>query len=194
VRQTSRGESLTAVGLSRLLAALHRDGDAAAGEYERLRRTLVRFFDWRGAWPPDECADETIDRVARRLGEGTPIDDVWSYAVGVARLVLLERRRMPVTAPIEAAGTLVDPARPPDPADVGLHDCLESCLAALDTDSRVLVLEYYQGERGTKIDNRQRLASALGITSNALRSRVQRIRERLEACVHECATRKEPAR
>lgn len=190
---TTRGASLTAAGLARLLAALHRDGDAAAAEYERLRRTLVRFFDWRGAWPPEECADDAIDRLARRL-DGAPIDDVWSYAIGIARLVLLERRRTPAIVPIEAAGTLTDAARPLDAADDRLHDCLDGCLGALDADSRLLVLEYYEGETASKIGNRQRLASTLGITSSALRSRIQRIRERLETCVHDCTARKETPR
>src|SRR5699024_6433909 len=50
--------TLSAVGFARLLGRLHSDPDIAAQEYERLRRTLVKFFDWRGAWPPEECADE----------------------------------------------------------------------------------------------------------------------------------------
>jgi hypothetical protein len=87
--------TITAAGLALLLGRLDSDTERAALEYERLRRTLVRFFDWRGISPPDECADETLDRLARRLEEATRIDDVRSYAYGIARIVLLERRRRP---------------------------------------------------------------------------------------------------
>ena len=41
--------SITAEGLARLLARLHADVGQAGQEYERLRRALVKFFDWRGS-------------------------------------------------------------------------------------------------------------------------------------------------
>jgi DNA-directed RNA polymerase specialized sigma24 family protein len=178
--------SITAAGLSRLLARLHADPDAAAYEYEGLRRVLIRFFDWRGAWPADECADETLDRLARRLQEGIQIEDVRGYARGIARMVLLERRRMPAPAPLDAMA-LVDAPHRADTGETLLHECLDGCLAELDSDARSLVLDYYQGERQAKIAHRRRLAAALGLSENALRSRVQRIRDRLEACVQSCA-------
>ena len=54
-------------------------------------------------------------------------------------------------------------------------------------ESRTLLLRYYEGERQAKISNRQRLASLLGVSDNALRSRVQRLRDRLEQCVQGCS-------
>lgn len=182
---TVPGGALTAAGLSRLLGRLHPDRDTAAHEYERLHRALVRFFDWRGASSPEECADATIDRVARRLEEGVTIDDLASYARGVARLVLLERLRAPVLVPLDPQAGMADLASATDPGEV-LHDCFDSCLGALPPDSRSLVVQYYQGERRAKIVQRRGLASTLGLSDNALRSRVQRIRDRLEACVHAC--------
>src|SRR6267378_2739688 len=92
--RTDDDRSITAAGLARLLARLDRNPERAALEYERLRRALVKFFDWRGAWPPEECADDALDRLARKLEE-TVVDDLRSYAHGVAKLVLLERRRQP---------------------------------------------------------------------------------------------------
>ncbi len=93
--RTGDPRSITAEGLARLLVRLHADAEQAGQEYERLRRALVKFFDWRGVPAPDECADETIDRLARKLDE-TIVADVRHYAHGIARLVLLERRRQPV--------------------------------------------------------------------------------------------------
>src|ERR1043166_9720615 len=99
---TDNLRSVTAVSFTRLLERLHPDRDQAAAEYEPLRRALVKFFDWRGVWPADECADDTLDRLARKL-EGTHVEDVQKYVRGIARLVLLERRRAPKFSPLEDA-------------------------------------------------------------------------------------------
>lgn len=179
---------IATTGLTRLLARLDPDSDRAAAEYERLRLALEKFFDWRGAWPPDECADETLDRLARKLEAETDVGDVRGYAYGIARLVLLEWRRRPAAVPIDAAGRTLaaETAVPGD--DEPLRDCFDRCLAELPPESRTLVLEYYVAERRTKIDNRRRLARIFGISESALRSRVQRVRDRLERCVHTCTT------
>ncbi len=178
------GRASPETDLARLLARLGPDEDRAGREYERLRRTLIRFFDWRGAWPSDECADETIDRLAHKL-QDTVVDDVCAYAHGIARMVLLEWRRKPALAPIDAAE---HPQAMPDVAvDAGgLQACFEQCLAELPAESRALILDYYQGERAVKIANRQRMAAELKVSENALRSRVQRVRDRLEQCVRGC--------
>jgi len=185
------GRSITAADLARLLARLGVDEERAAIEYERLRRTLVRFFDWRGVWPADEYADQVLDRLARKLDE-TPVDDVWNYAHGIARLLLLEHQRRPTMLSIETAG---DPAAWPAPLASGdderLFDCFDRCLGELPADSRSLMLRYYEGERSNKISNRRRLAAALAVSESALRSRVQRLRDRLEQCIQECVIARE---
>lgn len=186
-RRSDAERSISAEGLARLLARLHPDADRAAREYEQLRRTLVRFFDWRGAWPPEECADEALDRLAKKLEADTAVEDVRNYAHGIARLVLLEWRRRPVTSSIAEAPDLVSvPAEPADEDGDRLRDCFDRCLADIPDDSRSLVLGYYEGDRDAKIANRRRLASTRGLSENALRSRVQRVRDRLEHCVQAC--------
>jgi hypothetical protein len=60
---------------------------------------------------------------------------------------------------------------------------LQECLAKLQPTDRGLILEYYQGEKRTKIDHMLRLAQRLSLTMNALAIRACRIRTRLEACV-----------
>jgi DNA-directed RNA polymerase specialized sigma24 family protein len=186
-RRTHNDRTITAVGLERLLARLHPDRERAAAEYEHLRRALVRFFEWRGGRPADECADEAIDRLAGRLEQDTAVEDVRKYAHGIARLVLLERRRQPSDepldddrAPIARAGVLRD-----DSAE-RLRDCLDRCLDDLDGDNRSVMLEYYEGERSSRIAKRRRMAARLGLSENALRSRLRRLRDRLERCVTGC--------
>lgn len=181
--------SLNAGALARLLAALHADPGEAAEEYERLRRALVKFFDWRGVWPADECADIALDRLALKL-QDTDVQDVRKYAYGIARLVALERQRRPSFTPIDD----VAPRRlavVESSATDTTHDCFDRCLGELSEENRSVLLQYYDGERQAKITNRRRLATLLGLTENALRSRVQRMRDRLEACMRGCVPRAE---
>jgi DNA-directed RNA polymerase specialized sigma24 family protein len=181
---------MTAEGLARLLARLDPDAERAALEYERLRRTLLRFFDWRGVWPPEECADEALDRLARRLESDTAVEDVPKYLLGIARMVLLEQRRQPTFDPFDdAIARRVPAATVYDEEHERTRECLDRCLAELPPDSRSLLLLYYEGERGAKIANHRRLAATLGLSDTALRSRVQRLRNRIERCMAQCARR-----
>jgi DNA-directed RNA polymerase specialized sigma24 family protein len=179
--------SVSADSFARLLERLHPDSEQAAHEYERLRRALVKFFDWRGLPHADECADEVLDRLALKLRD-TEVRNIQQYMHGIARLVALERRRVPAFSSIDETAyvTLAAPA-PRDDASP-LQDCFDRCLAELPEESRRLLLRYYDGERTAKISNRRRLASMLGVTENALRSRVQRLRDRLEECVQACSS------
>ena len=88
-------DALTGEALAGLLARLDPDPDRAGEKYEALRTALVRFFDWRGAPFPDDCADQAIDRLARRIADNEPIADIRSYGLGIARLVWLEQSRAP---------------------------------------------------------------------------------------------------
>ena len=184
-RRPGGDRTLSSAGFARLLDRLSNDRDRGAEAYERLRRALVKYFDWRGAGQPDACADETIDRLARKLEDGTAVEDVASYARGIARMVLLEIQRRPVPASLDDYPDLAIAAAASDAAE-RRHACLERCLGELPADSRVLVVDYYVGDRTEKIANRRRLADELRVTDNALRSRVQRLRERLETCLHDC--------
>jgi DNA-directed RNA polymerase specialized sigma24 family protein len=180
----AQADGLSAVGLSRLLARLDPDPERAGALYEDLRRTLVKFFDWRGSCAPDEGADETLDRLAGKLADGDVVEEPRSYARGIARLVLLEQWRRPALQASPANERELDRIPAPDPPEAGAAGaCLERCLAELPPGSRELILEYYAAEGRAKIDNRRRLAAALGLSETALRSRAQRLRDRLERCV-----------
>jgi DNA-directed RNA polymerase specialized sigma24 family protein len=181
------GRGLTAEAFAILLARLGPDAERAGSAYEALRRALVAFFTWRGAATPEECADETLDRLAARLDEGPPVENVPRFARGIARLVLLEHWRRPDAhrVPLERVG--------PDPRllasaldDQPLQECLHRCLADLTPHGRDLILKYYVAEGRTRIDNRRRLAEDLGISETALRNRAQRLRYRLERCITGC--------
>lgn len=179
---------LSGESLERLLDLLDEDREAAARRYQQLRRRLIRLFEWRGARFPDDLADETISRVARRLDDGVEIrsDDPFRYFCGVAHLVfkevLRERKRDRV---------LQDPASwPPSAAeepeaDDARMEVLQECLGELGNEQRKLLLDYHEGERRERIENRRAIAERLGVELNALRIRVHRMRLKLERCVRQ---------
>src|SRR5207253_2778922 len=141
----------------------------------------------------DQLADETINRVARRLSEGEQIDaSPNTYFYAVARNIWREQLASPhVISPLDElqAAALARDSAGAESAHANRErrfECLERCLAELPEDSRELVLNYYRGERSAKIQTRKELAARLGIQPNALRIRVCRLRDKLEKCVRDC--------
>lgn len=172
--------------------------DSGGQRYLEIRRRLVRYFDRKNCLPADELADETLTRVARRLSEEGEIRGAApaQYCYTVAKFVFLEYRRRPAQTPVSLE-TLpsVDRELPgvqgPSDSEAAESDakrlqCLETCMNKLPSHHRELILEYYRGEKGVKIEVRRRLAEQLGLTANALSIRACRIRERLELCVKAC--------
>jgi len=172
---------------SRLLVALGGDRDSAAQKYLEIRTNLVRFFEWRGCSFPEDHADETINRIAKRVAEGEEILNYSGYAVGVARLLLLEINKGRQREQL-ALAEIGQTSEAYEEKDDGEHRlvCLRSCLETLTTDNRALILQYYQGEKGEKIQNRKKLMDQFGIPVNTLRMRALRLREKLQSCVEEC--------
>jgi DNA-directed RNA polymerase specialized sigma24 family protein len=184
--------SLTQEAFDGLLATLNADREAAARRYLEIRRNLVRLFEWRGCSTPDEYADETMNRCARKIGEGEAIRDLATYSIGVARMLFRElgRERARETVLAETA----EPADLHPEPDAGLEgrvECLTQCLGRLTPENRDFVVGYYQGEKGEKIRNRKGFARLFGIPSNTLRMRALRLREKLQSCVESCVQRSE---
>src|SRR5215470_1720211 len=121
---------LTPEAFSKLLAELSPDSEVAGAKYEELRGQLIKFFEWRGSFFPDQHADETLNRVARKIDEGERIEkSVTAFALGVARFVLLEALRDADSRRVkmdELTG-LAAPADDPASDDRWL-DCLKECL------------------------------------------------------------------
>ena len=81
---------LTQEAFDKLLIALGGDRESGSEKYLEIRNNLTRFFEWRGCSFPEDHADETINRMAKRVAEGEAILNHSGYAMGVARLLLLE--------------------------------------------------------------------------------------------------------
>ena len=179
--------ALNQEAFDKLLVAFDVDRETAGRKYLEIRNNLTRFFEWRGCSFPEDHADETINRMAKRVFEGEAILNHSGYAMGVARLLLLEinKGRQREQSALAELGAAPDVYVPEDDDESRLT-CLRSCLQTLSPDNRELIVQYYQGEKGEKIQNRKKLLDRLGIPVNTLRMRALRLRERLQACVEEC--------
>ena len=159
-----------------------------------MRRRLVSYFGRKLCLSPDELADETLIRVARKLEEQGSITDSppARYCYIVARFVFLEylrgadHRRASLNERHAATDRLVQsaPSEGTDRAsDESLLDGLDQCLQQLNEYDRALILEYYAGDQPERIERRRALAARLNLTLNALSIRACRIRDRLEKCL-----------
>jgi DNA-directed RNA polymerase specialized sigma24 family protein len=197
-----------------LLAWLDEGGDSGGQAYLQMRRRLVLYFQRKRCLTPDDLADETLNRVTRRLEEEGRISDATParYCYIVAKFVLLEHLRDPEVRhkrdvdvserardPMPASGALGAPgasgvsgvsgesaAAGEASHDERLLECLDRCLSTLPPDDRTLILDYYRHEQGARIERRRHLAASLGLTANALAIRACRLRDKLERCVRGC--------
>ena len=190
--------SLTPDAFHQFLRWLDEGGDSEGETYLEMRRRLVAYFDRKNCAAPDELADETMNRVARRLADEGAIETETpaKYCYTVARFVFLEHLRARAKEQqfrseerTEASAGRENPDH--QEREERTRTCLERCAGKLDAKSRELILRYYGGRRGEKIDNRRAQAGELGLTANALAIRACRIRDQLELCVRECLTHHE---
>jgi len=191
--------TMTAEAFDKLLAWLDSDRDTAAEKYEKIRLKLMKLFKWRNCMPEEDYADKTIDRVARRVLEGAPVDvaDPYLYFHGIALNVIREfwRREqkhshedidetLPLELSTDCPSQLMEQEIEADFAEKR-YDCMRKCLNELPQETREFIVLYHQGERNK--DVRKEMAERMQIPMNALRIRAFRIREGLEKCVGKCA-------
>ena len=181
----------------RQLLAWFDQGEESNGErYVEIRRRLVAYFVRKNCLCPEDMADETLNRVTRRLQEEGAIEQASPahYCYIVAKFVFMEYLRRPERADA-SLDELPEPDRMSAFTGAAAHreiepdivpetiDALEHCLEKLQPGEREMILDYYRGERSSKIVRRRELADRLGLTMNALSIRACRLRARLETCV-----------
>lgn len=175
--------SITKEEFDRLLAWLDPDAERAGARYEVIRRGLIDMFIYRGCATPEDLADETINRVAHKLGEivETYEGDPKLYFYGVAKRLFYEYiKEKPPEAHWHPHASEM-----PEEMERRLA-CLDRCIERLTPDNSELILDYYREQKRAKIDVRKRIGERLNLKPTALRVRVHRIREQLEKCVREC--------
>jgi hypothetical protein len=165
-----------------LLRRLGGDRENAGLHFEELRHKLVQFFSYRRCRFPDRWADESLDRLAKRISEGAEIEDINAFVRRIASLVLLEAQKVETR----------EYAIVPDPRAVSgseRHrdsDCLEYCLKQLPLRDRSLIERYYDDVELRTPEMRLQLARSYGLTIDALRTRAVRIRRELLGFLRRC--------
>jgi DNA-directed RNA polymerase specialized sigma24 family protein len=174
-------QTLQQEDFDRLLNWLDPEPERAGLVYERIRWRLVAILASRGCRVPEELADETIDRVARRVVDiqQTYVGDPARYFLGVMNNVHHEYLKRPTVPRPLAGGDDID-------LKERTHSCLDKCLDKLALHSRQMIEGYYAADKQAKIDLRKRIAANFGISMSTLRLRALRIREKLQSCIEQC--------
>src|SRR5438067_11116424 len=125
-----------------LLGWLDSDRERAGHLYEKIRWRLIAILASRGCSQAEELADETIDRVSRRVADiqATYVGDPAIYFLGVMNNVhheYLKRPRLPHV--FTTVGDVDEKEK--------IHRCLDNCLAHLAPFSRRLIEKYYAEQK-----------------------------------------------
>ena len=171
---------------STLLTFLAPDDPEEAGRlYLLLHQKLVGFFRLRGVADSVDCADEALDRAARRIAEGAEVPDINKFCLGIARFIIKERWRVDTR---ESAAFLqfLELNVSVSENDLNRFSLMRSCLDQLPQYDRELLNSYCSVPRGrARAKHRSELAEERHLTVSALRIRVTRLRRGLDDCVKE---------
>lgn len=175
--------TITKDSFDALLEWLDPERDKAARQYELIRGGLIRIFVSNGLADAEHYADETVDRVIKRLPDirAEYVNEPVRYFHGVARNVLREAIRRKEVA------TDILPERSFWRAiDNDLAECLRKCLRSLPIDKHELIYDYHVYDGRQKIHSHREMATELAISVGALRTRAHHVRVTLEHCVQQC--------
>src|ERR1700752_4846813 len=160
-----------------LLEWLDPDREKGGQRYEAIRAGLIRMYVARGVSDAEYYADETIDRVIKRLPEikAHYVGDPARYFHGVARNIVMEagrRKEVPMEVlPQDLA---------PEPSRSDTSECLTKCLQQLPPDKQEFILDYHLYHGREKVVHHRQMATELSITEGALRTRAHHLRVSLE--------------
>jgi hypothetical protein len=168
----------TRENFEKLLLWLDADLDRAGVAYEKIRLRVIRIFACHEFCDAEDLADKTINVVTSKIDWLVEhyVGDPALYFYGVANRISREPRKYkPPTPPL-----------PPDPKPDEVEQVcsyLDECLEALTCSDRDLILQYHEGEKRAKINNRKNLAAIRKISQNALRIKAYHIHSRLRECI-----------
>jgi RNA polymerase sigma factor (sigma-70 family) len=159
--------------------------------YTSLRGALIRYFEWNDATDPENLADEVFCRLLQNMGrQADTIESVQAFAYGIAQNVLREywrareRERNIASASDSDNNPSLSRAFSENVSETLAKD-LDECLKCLSKQEQSLIRIFHGAETKRKIDERKKLALDMGISQNALRIRVSRIRKKLAACIEQ---------
>ncbi len=173
----------------KMLNWLHDDREIAGKKYEAIRIRLIKILSYRGCNKADELADETFDRVAKKIDSlaDSYVGKPELYFFGVANNVYREFLREPKLQELPYA---LQHQEVEIQADFPEYICLQKCLKTLPREKRDFIVNYYEGEKIGKIDNRKDIAEDMNVKLGGLRVRAYRLRAKLQKCVYKCIEKK----
>lgn len=186
--------TITADAFENLLKWLDNGKYSDGQNYLEMRQRLVAYFDRKNCINADELADETLNRLARRLQEEGKIESETpaKYCYIVAKFVFMESLRTVQNVSLDdvllSKKIAVSEQSEEKKIRERMLDCLENCTEKLEPEKHRIIISYYYGEERVKIENRRVLAESLGVSVNALAIRACRIRNKLEDCVKKCVS------
>ncbi len=187
-------DSFLQTDFDKFLVLLDANRETAGVKYESLRLRLIKFFEWRNCETAEELADTVFDRILRKIAEGEQIQTINAYAATIAQFVFKENLRNPafLSDSLDENPNVQNLAEKDKSEEVETDNlrfgCLEKCLAAMDLETRRLLIAYHDTDEGTMIPTRKRLSESLEISLNTLRIRVCRLKSKLENCVRDCCS------
>jgi len=142
------------------------------GEYARLRRRLVMYFERRGCLAADILADECFTRLAAAMKSGWQPSGLRTYLFGIAGNVYLEYMRSAGRLLEELPDNMTSDSDSPAAEDSRL--IASEVVGKLSSEERELMEAHYFDKVSWKD-----LARGVGLTEGGLRLRAMRLRNRL---------------
>ena len=176
------------LSLTELLSIFDSDPSRAEEKYQDLYNNLVRYFQWNQKDDPADLAQEALKRGFTRLHQGQKItvSDPAGYFFGIARNLVREAWK---TRPQEQLQGQEFPE-----ISSSFHDLnpaeqrvfLKECLDHLSREELAMLLAYVEGDSDA-------WGNKGGLSPNALRIRVHRLRRRLEKLATEISANRKKA-
>jgi DNA-directed RNA polymerase specialized sigma24 family protein len=163
----------------KLFQLLEPDAQSFEEGFQQCRFKLLKFFAWRHCEDPDNLADETVSRLLKNVRNGQEIssDNPYSYVYAIASHVFMEYLRAK-----KKGGVIIDIDELGETSvSITMDDCKKQCLKQLSEEKRELLARYYLDN-----DDRDDIAKEEGLTLNALRLQVHRIKHWLKRCWEDC--------
>src|ERR1700761_4905006 len=131
----AKGQGPAQEEFNALLTWLGSEREEAGRKYEHIRQSLVKFFIWHGRGEAEDLADETINRVARKVQKVAPgyVGDPALYFHGVAKKVLMEARKVRRAQPLHPTQAEPDAMKEKEAREESERrfECMERCLNKL---------------------------------------------------------------
>jgi DNA-directed RNA polymerase specialized sigma24 family protein len=157
------------------LQSIEGNSETAQRTYKTLRARLISYFRQNACSDPEDLADEVFSRLSTRLAQGVEIHSgMAQYCYGIARYLLKEEKRR--SRPMFFA-EVPEPRNVEPPHKLNKIEqllLLRRCLKDLSDHDRELFSRYY-------LDDRAELATENGLTTNNLKTRVFRIKQRAKS-------------